>query len=318
MSFRPLSKHKDLSCFFQKQPNIILAKLLPFSIYRKYLSIVGLYYYGVNKEERNSVLTSLRYILGDNISEKSLKHILRRTYRGIFEHYVEKMFNAHKPLSEVMDFLNDRILFSGRNLIDQIISEHRGCILVTGHFGAVEYIPLFLASNYYRPSIILRFKTKKLREALVYRSKSVDLELIDVDSPKVIYKALTALKKGRLLITLCDEIHSWKPCPRERAKLFGHCIPKDRTLDIIHKRSKAPLCFGVAQRTRTGYDLSIHPIANGGENCSVCEISWSLLEKYVYSNPEQWYQWPNFYSEFTNYISHKECYGYSKHQNLQS
>lgn len=318
MPYGPLLKHKDLSCFLQKQPNIILAKLLPFSIYRKYLSIVGLYYYGVNKEERNCVLTSLRYVLGDNISEKSLNHILRRTYRGIFEHYAEKMFNAHKPLSEVMDFLNNHIVFSGKNLIDKIISEHGGCILVTGHFGAVEYIPLFLASNHYRPSMILRFKTKELREALVYKSKSVDLELIDADSPKIIYKALKAIKEGRILITLCDEVHSWRPCRRERAQLFGHRIPKDRTLDVLYKRSKAPICFGIAQRKRTGYDFSIHPITNGGENCSVCEISWYLLEKYVYRNPEQWYQWPSFYSEFTNYISDMECYGYSKHQNLQS
>ena len=310
MPSKPFSEDKDLSRFLQKEPNIILAKMLPVSIYRKYLSIIGIYYYGVNRKERKRVSKSLRYILGDKVSKKSLKYILIRTYFGIFEHYFEKMINAHKPLSEVIEFLNNSISFSGRKLVNEIVSQKRGCILVTGHFGAVEYIPLYLASNHYRPSMILRFKTKELREALVYKSKSVDLELIDADSPNVVFKALKAIKRGRILITLCDEIHSWRPSRRESTQLFGHRIHKDRTLDILYKRSKAPLCFGVIQRGKNGYDLSIHPITNGEENCSVCRASWDLLEKYVYRNPEQWYQWPSFYSEFTNYISSMECNDY--------
>jgi len=307
MQLKPLSTHKDISRFLQQQPNIILAQMLPFSIYRGYLSIVGMYYYGINREERKRVSKSLRYVFGDKLDKKYFQHILIRTYFGILEHYFEKMINAHKSLPEMIAFLNNRILFSGRNLMDQIISEDRGCILVTGHFGAVEYIPLYLASNHYRPSMILRFKTKELKKALVDKSDSVDLELIDADSPNAIVKALNAIKEKRILITLCDEIQSWRPCRREKAQIFGHHIPKDRTLDILYKRAKAPLCFGIAQRKSTGCDLSIHPITNGHEKYSVCEASWNLLERYVYRNPEQWYQWSTFYSEFTKYISGMEC-----------
>jgi lauroyl/myristoyl acyltransferase len=135
--------------------------------------------------------------------------------------------------------------------------------------------------------------------------------LIDADSPNVLFKALNALREGRVLITLCDEIHSWRPCSKENTQLFGHHIPKDRTLDILYKRSKAPMCFGIVQRKKTGYDLFIHPMADGEEKCSTCEASWNLLERYIYRNPEQWYQWPNFYPEFTKYISNRECYDYS-------
>lgn len=303
MQSKPNSTKKDISRFLQKPPNVFLAKILPFSVYRHYLSIVGSYYFGINKEERRNVSNSLKFVLGHNLSRTSFQSVLLKTYSGIFEHYYEKMINAHKSLPEMMRYLNNNISFSGRQLLDQIVSKNKGCILVSGHFGAVEYIPLFLASNQYRSSMILRFKTKALKDALVYRSNSVDLELIDADSPNAIFKSLNAIKAGRILITLCDEIHSWRPCSKGKVRMFGHRIPKDRTLDILYKRSKAPMCFGIVQRNKAQYDLSIHPIADGIEGCSACEASWNLLEHYIYRNPEQWYQWPNFYPEFTQYIS---------------
>ena len=272
--------------------------------------MLGLFYYGMNTGERKNVSQSLKYVLGGKINRIAFQSILWKTYFGIFEHYLEKMINAHKNLSEMMTFLNENISFSGRFMLDQAIAADKGCILVTGHFGAVEYIPLFLASNRYRPSMILRFKTDRLREALMHKSKSVDLELIDADNPNVIFQALNAIKAGRILITLCDEIHSWRPCSKNSAKLFGRNIPKDRTLDILYRRSKAPVCFGILRRENKGYDFFIRPIADGQSARSICESSWALLEKHIYRNPEQWYQWPSFYPEFTKYLSNRACYEY--------
>ena len=304
------SGKKDLSRFLQKRPNILLAKLLPFSLYRQYLSMIGFYYYGVNRHERRNVSRSLKYVLGERTGRIKFQSILFRTYVGIFEHYCEKMVNAHKSLPGVVDFLTSSVTFPGKALLDGLLSRKKGCIFITGHFGAVEYIPLYLAANDYRPSMILRFKTRRLKEALVFKSNSVDLELIDADAPNVLFKALHAIKAGRVLITMCDEIDTWRPCTNDHVSLFGRPTPKDRTLDILYRRSKAPMCFGIIRRKKNGYDLSIHPMADGQEACSACEISWNLLERYVYENPDQWYQWPSFYPEFTKYLSDRECYDY--------
>ncbi len=298
----------DLSRFLQKQPNIFLAKYLPFSVYRRYLSIIGFFYYGVNGEARRELLKSLRFVLGERLGGTRFRYVLLKTYLGIFDHYYEKMINAHKSLSGMMKHVNKHISFTGEEWLDRFRKKNKGCILVTGHFGAIEYIPLFLASNHYRPTIICRFKSEKLKAALACKSNSVDLELIDADSPNVIFKALKAINNGRLLITLCDEIHHWRPSRKENAQLFGRLIPKDRTLDILYRRLKVPTCFGIIQREKRGYNLSIHPLADGEEKTSLCETAWHLLEQYVYRSPEQWYQWPKFHSEFTRYSMNMECY----------
>lgn len=289
----------DISRFFQRQPNIFLAKYLPLSIYRKYLSVVGFYYYGVNEEERRNISQSLTHAFGKKLGVFKFFYLKVKTYLGIFDHYCEKMINAHKSLVGMMNYLNRRVSISGAEMLRR--AGERGCILVSGHFGGVEYIPLFLAANNFRPSIILRFKTDNLKQALIKKSNAVDLELIDADSPNVIFKALNAINRGRILITLCDEIRDWRPSRKERISLFGQPMPKDRTLDILYRRSKAPVYFGLIHRSKHHYELSVQPIADGVEDISLSEASWKRMEHYIRQYPYQWYQWPNFYNEVKKY-----------------
>ena len=298
----------DISRFLQKPPNVFLAKLLPLSIYRRYLSLLGLIYFGINPQERMNIYRSLKYVLGQKAGRIGFHSVLIRTYCGIVEHYYEKMINAHRELHAMIHFLNQALSFSGKSVLDRADAEGKGCILVTGHFGAVEYIPLFLAANHYRPSMIVRYKTEALRQALVAKSQFVDLELIDADHPNVVFKALRAIQRKRILITMCDEIHHWRPCSERSASLFGRCIPQDRTLDTLYRRSKAPVVFGIAAREESGYDVQMVPIADGKSNASICSAVWERLETLVYRSPEQWYQWPNFYSDFTVYRSSKACH----------
>ncbi|MDJ0783220.1 MAG: hypothetical protein QNJ22_14680 [Desulfosarcinaceae bacterium] len=311
MDFDSASVEKDLSRFLQNQPSTFLARFLPFSVYRKYISLMGFYYYGKHREKRRALSQSMQFVLGNNNGWLAFRMKLFRTYLGIFEHYFEKMVNAHRPLEMMMNHLNNTIQFTGKKVLDDILAENSGCILVTGHFGAVEYIPLFLAANGYRPSMILRYKTKRLKETLVEKSNHVDLQLIDAEAPNALFKGLQAIRSGRVLITLCDEVHNWKPCSEINASIFGRSIPKDRTLDILSERSKAALCFGIIQREKASYALEIQPLEREADSFSACKASWKLLETYVYRYPEQWYQWPSFYPEFTKYISDLGCYDHS-------
>jgi len=301
---------KDISRFLQKAPNVFLAKLLPLAVYRRYLSLLGWIYFGINPQERINISRSLKDVLGQGTGWIGFHSILLRTYCGIVEHYYEKMINAHRELPAMIHFLTRNLSFSGKNVLDRAEAEGKGCILVTGHFGAVEYIPLFLSANHYRPSMIVRFKTEALRKALVAKSQLVDLELIDADHPNVVFKALRAIQRRRILITMCDEIHHWRPSRKHSASLFGKCIPQDRTLDTLYRRSKAPVVFGVVAREESGYDVKMVPIADGKTGDPICCAVWQRLETLVYQNPEQWYQWPNFHKDFSTYCSNKACHAY--------
>ena len=301
---------KDLSRFLQSQPNIFLAKILPISVYHHYLTFIGFYYFWIRERERRKLRRTMQSFLGKRYNQLKLRWILYKTYNGIIEHYSEKMINAYRSLPEMQTYLRDNVSIPNSAWLEEASANNRGCIFITAHFGAVEYLPLCLASKGYRPTMIVRFKTNRLREILLHKSRLVDLELIDADSSNVAFEALKAVKKGRILITLCDEIKSWRPCSEKSMDIFGKTIPQDRTLDILFKRTNAPCCVGLMLRKKNNYELTLHPLNGGDRYTSVSEAAWHILENHIYRYPEQWYQWPNFESEYLQYKKMSNSYAY--------
>ena len=308
MKSRHPSERKDLSRFFQAKPNTFLARLLPFSIYRHYLSFIGFYYFSIRRQERKRLSRSLRFVLGRRLSRIKFRYILYKTYFGIFEHYSEKMINAYRSLPTIIKYFNESISLTNKDWLDELKLTKRGGILVTAHFGAVEYLPIFLSSMGYRVAIIVRFKTDRLRKVLTHKADLLGLEAIDADNQDVLFRALEAIKKGRILITLCDEVKNWRPCKTKTMFIFDQPVPCDRTLDILFRRSKAPCCLGLMQRVKNGFNLSIDPLDGKDDNTSLTAAAWSILEQYIYRYPDQWYQWPNFETDYTKYATLSESY----------
>ena len=199
----------------------------------------------------------------------------------------------------MIDFLRLRLRIKNKGYLDKI---GKGCILVTGHFGAVEFLPLSLAMNGYKIALICRFKTKKLKEELIKKAREFDVILIDAGEPKVIFKALRAIKSGRILITECDEFSEWRPHSDKQVSIFGHNVPQDKTLDFLYNRAKVPALMGLMKREKDGFTLCIDPLADGGKDEFLAAKAWNKLEGYILSYPQQWYQWKDAATALSEHI----------------
>ena len=287
-----------LSQFFQLSFNVKLARLLPFICLRIYLYLLGFLYFSLKQTNKKKVALCLNHVLRFNLK----KTPSYKAFLGIFDHYFEKLVMAHRPLSEMIDFLRLRLHIKNKCYLDNITKTGKGCILITGHFGAVEFLPLSLAMNGYKIALICRFKTKRLKEELIKRAREFDVILIDASEPKVIFKALRAIKNGRILITECDEFSEWRPHPDNRVSVFGHKMPQDRTLDFLQRRAKVPALMGLMRREKGGFTLCIDPLANGGKDESLAARAWNKLEDYILSYPQQWYQWKDAATALSEHI----------------
>ena len=199
-------------------------------------------------------------------------------------------------------FLRPRLHIKNKGYLDKITKTGKGCILVTGHFGAVEFLPLSLAMNGYKIALICRFKTKKLKEELIKRAREFDVILIDASEPKVIFRALRAIKSGRILITECDEFSEWRPHADKRVSVFGHNMPQDKTLDFLYNRAKVPALMGLMKRERGGFTLCIDSLADGRKDEFLAAGAWNRLENYILSYPQQWYQWKDAATALSEHI----------------
>ncbi len=289
-------RHLDISRFLQWRYNTYLTWILPLSWMQAYVSVLGKLYYYLNKGERRRIHRNVCTVLGRHEKDPEVIKTVRETFAGIFAHYAEKLFVAYSRFKRTCLFLNNRVSLEGQGVLDKALADGKGAILVTGHYGAVEFLPLALALNGYTVTMLLRFKTKNLKRTLVRRSVGVPITLVDVDEGRgVLFEALKALKSNQIIITECDEFEKWRPCKFRHNRFLGRKVPFDRTLDMLHRRSKSPVVMGIVQRqSGQRYRLNLHLLKDSQgapETTTVSQKSLEILERYIFEAPHQWYQW---------------------------
>lgn len=282
----------NLSRFFQSPVNIFIFKNLGPATARWYIQALGVLYYLFNRKEKRIIETNIRDCLAGR-GERHIRRVIRRTFRGIFTHYFEKIFSAFLSYDTVQDYVKRHSRIEGSELLDRGLAQGRGVILVTAHWGAVEFIPWVLFRAGYKVSVILECQTEQLARALQDRIKDRDMELISsCFGMSVFFKALGALKRNRILVTQCDEVDAWRRKPGQTITLFGKELYFDDTIDVIARRSLSPVVGAFLKRTDAGsYTLLCEDVSVDARPESTARGALQLWQKHVNENPEQWYQW---------------------------
>ncbi len=291
-----------LSQFFQLPLNVWITRTSPLSILRLYLYLLGVFYFVLQGKDRVKIFSSLNFILRHRLTFVHFCRNVLQAFGGIFEHYLEKLLMGHRNFAQMQNFLGKRLTVENRHVLDQAAKQGKGGILVTGHFGAVEYLPLALSLSGYKIAMIVKFKTEALRRQLMKRAAELDIILIDAEQNKVVFKALDAIKQGRLLITECDEFSKWIRHKSEKVSVFGNRVSRDKTLDLFYRKAKVPAMLGLMKRRNGGYVLSITSLANGSEKVSLAKKAWDCLEEQILAEPYQWYQWKDAAVELAPFI----------------
>jgi KDO2-lipid IV(A) lauroyltransferase len=119
---------------------------------------------------------------------------------------------------------------------------------------------------------------------------------VDSEDGNVFLAAVKALKSGRILITECDEFDEWRPAPGNQLTFLNSPLTGDRTLDILQKRSGAPVVTAFMQRDgRKRYTLNLTPVLTQvSEGEAVGKACLKVLEASIQSTPAHWYQWKKF------------------------
>lgn len=282
----------NLSTFVQGPVNVALFRRLPSSVCYVYLQLVGKLYYAFRRREKRLIERNIVDMLSGK-PDALVRSVTRNTFKGIFAHYYEKMFSAYKTIDEIQRFVRRKVEIQNKELITDLLAQGKGVILVTAHWGAVEFIPWVLALSGLPVSVILECQTKGLQQALIEKAKQVNAELIScTDSISIFYRALQTLKQNRLLMTECDEVDTWRRRKSRTIELFGKTLYFDNTLDVLAHRSGAPVVGVFLKRVSSSrYTLMCEPITTAAETGDTARSALTLWQKYVTENPEQWYQW---------------------------
>ena len=260
-------------------------------------------YFFLNRNERACIEEAVHQVIGARDKNTGTKGITKKVLDGIISHYYEKLFIVLEEPERAGKFLRRNIISEDLRILREKLSMGNGVIMVTGHYGAIEYVPTLLAIHDFPTSMIAKFKTKQLKKKVYSQAKKYNIRLIDAENTgNVIKAAIEELKENRVLITQCDEIEEWRPSPKEIIPFLGRVTGVDRTINILQKRSGAEVVFGVIHR----YNLSRYKLimcayedmvrALGRSSASsVGETVLKFLEQHIYTTPEQWYQWIKYH-----------------------
>jgi len=292
----------DLSCFLQWRFNILLYLTFGRKIAKIYVFLLGKLYFYFNKKEKYRIKEAVLQVIGCRNQETDIRELMKKIFDGILSHYYEKLFIAFEEPKKASKFLSQNIISEDLKILHKKLLKGSGVIMVTGHYGAIEYIPTLLAINNFPTSMIAKFKTKQLKKKLYSQAKKYNIRLIDAENAgNVVKSAMKELRENRILVTQCDEIEEWRPSSKKRMSFLGRVTFVDRTINIIQKRAGAEIVFGIIHRySLSKYELIIYAyedmlqLLDRSSTSSVGETVLKFLEGYIYANPEQWYQWKKY------------------------
>lgn len=304
----------SLSRFVQSPLNVKLTGMLPVGLARCCTQLLGWIYFLRNPKIARDVMVGFSRSAGKEWPGRISMRVYARIFLGILEHYFEKLLMAYNPIEKTQDMLRAKCDVPDESWLRTLGPGQRGGMMLTGHFGAVEFLPLALALRGYRNAVILRYATPHLKKAHEHLERAVypAIRLIDADEGLLRHRAIEALAEGRILITACDEFKKWRPQPGHFVTVFGRQVLRDNSLDAFYDRVGAPVSLGVMLRENGRYSLEITPLADGKEAVSLSCRAWGELEKYIQRYPEQWYQW----AKVRDLLSLKKDHAHANRQDL--
>ncbi len=295
-----------LSQFLQWRFNIFLYLTLGWNLAKLYIFFLGNIYFLFKQKEKRAISKAVSDVIHRTDKNINIDNLKKEVFKGILCHYYEKLYMAFEEKNKAIRFLNRNISSNDLVVLRRCMLKGNGVIAITGHYGAIEYIPTLLAINGFDVSMIAKFKTSQLKKKVFSQAEKYHIKLIDGEQTgKVLKTAVAELKKNRVLITQCDEIEEWRPSQKRKTSFLGQDTGLDRTINVIQKRTKAEVVFGIIHRYNLddyrlmiySYKDMIKMIAEESPS-SVGETVLKVLEQFIYYHPEQWYQWKK-YSEFS-------------------
>ncbi|MGD8368182.1 MAG: lysophospholipid acyltransferase family protein [Desulfobacterales bacterium] len=285
-----------LSGFLQSKFNVYLCLAMGWRWARRYLNLLGILYFLFRWKEKQRIGDSVGTVFASGNAEPTVRQLRKAILTGIVTHYYEKLFNAYCSDEDSHRFFSSRVADEGLRAVREALLQQRGVLLVTGHYGGVEFLPGYLGSQGIPVSIVVRFASEGLRQLSRQKGERFLIRIIDADrEPNVFFAICRHLRQNRVVITQCDEIDEWRqPRDKTRFSFLGRRAAPDRALNLLAQRARCPVVFGVMHRDADlGYRFIARQAAEitGAGRWTIGEAGLKFVEAFVYRHPQQWYQW---------------------------
>lgn len=241
---------------------------------------------------RRIAMKNISLAMGSSLNLQSRKTIVRRLMHGLGLTLAEL---GHPGFMQI-DFLRRRVPVQGLEHLEQALSQGRGAILATAHFGNFPLILARLGLEGYPVGVIIRDPRHKpvARFLDKWRARYNVRTLRDKPRWASVKEALALLRENGILVVHVDLNVSEGGL---LVPFFGHLVPTFRGPAMLALRANTPLLPTFIRRLQ-GLDhrLTIHPPVGVELSGDREKDTWRILlalnqetEKTIRKYPDQWW-----------------------------
>ena len=185
--------------------------------------------------------------------------------------------------------------------LDSALAQGNGCVIITAHLGAFDYLGHYLHSKGYKLSIVTGRTTARIVfDAVTFLRQSNGLGLVEA-TPSGVRAAIQAVRNGECAVFVTDRDFFQNGV---QVSFFGATTTLPPGAVRIARDSHAPIVPIFSQRSDRGHTITIHPPINvrktdnlqrdllEGMTCVV-----DSLERAISGAPDQWVMfqsvWPS-------------------------
>ena len=269
---------------------ILLGRPLPPKVGYFFARIIADICYLFFREERRALKDALSRVLNTD-DEREISLACRRSFRNFGKYVVDFIHFLDATPEEV----RRRIVFDDLDRIDQVMTEKRGVIFTTLHFGNWDMGAAGLAAYGYPVNVIAETFPYPQMNALVQGSRR-HLGMKVIPMQKVGPGIIRALRRGEILALLIDVP---EPGGTVNVDFFGAPIEVPTGPARIALRTGARVMPAVLLRVK-GEEDKIRPLVDfdlsyektGDEEEDVRRLTqqiMSSLERLIRHDPDQWF-----------------------------
>lgn len=237
---------------------------------------------------RKKALENLRFAFGSEKSEAEIRSLARAVFRNLGENLFEILcIPKFSPLN-----IDGYIKINGLEIVEKALSQKRGFIALSGHFGNWELLAGYFGIKGYPVNVLARrLRYEKFDNFINSLRRGMGVKVIyRDDSPKEILKIL---KDGQSLAILADQDIS--SVDGVFIDFFGHPAYTPTAPVALALATAVPIIPMFIVRERSGHriyveeSLELEITGNKETDLRVNTQKWSKVEEtYIRKYPSQW------------------------------
>jgi len=282
-----------------------LVRNTPFFILNSTLSFLSYIVYFLDKKHRKIVSVNINLSFGNKIKDNEKYQISKMCYKNLIYNLADFIRNQGASNEEILS----KVTFENSSILEKSLEENKKIIIMTGHYGNWELLPLAIAAKFTPLTVVGRDLDSKVIHKILKRNRE-QFNINLLSKKGAMRGMIKSLKNNRPVGLLVDQ--NTKDTEGLLVDFFGKKVRHTPSVAILAKKFNAVIIptFIFSNNDNTYNIKFFDPIIMNNTKDTEDDIfkcvqeQAKITEQVIREKPNEWFwlhkRWKNQYKNYYN------------------